>query len=93
MHLQHIRIEAVDKKGRRVKGASSKVTFTVDGPAEIAGVINGDITSEELTAGNTRRLYNGTATAILRSTGTAGKVTLTATADGLKPVKLILKTN
>ena len=93
MDLQHIRIEAVDKKGRRVKGASSKVTFTVDGPAEIAGVINGDITSEELTVGNTRRLYNGTATAILRSTGTAGKVTLTATADGLKPVKLILKNN
>ena len=93
MDLQHIRIEAVDKKGRRVKGASSKVTFTVDGPAELAGVINGDITSEELTVGNTRRLYNGTATAILRSTGAAGKVTLTATADGLRPVKLILKTN
>lgn len=93
MDLQHIRIEAVDKKGRRVKGASSKVTFTVDGPAELAGVINGDITSEELTVGNTRRLYNGTATAILRSTGAAGKVILTATADGLRPVKLILKTN
>ena len=93
MDLQHIRIEAVDKKGRRVKGASSKVTFTVDGPAELAGVIHGDITSEELTVGNTRRLYNGTATAILRSTGAAGKVTLTATADGLRPVKLILKTN
>ncbi len=93
MDLQHIRIEAVDKKGRQVKGASSKVTFTVDGPAELAGVINGDITSEELTVGNTRRLYNGTATAILRSTGAAGKVTLTATADGLRPVKLILKTN
>lgn len=91
--LQHIRVEAIDKKGRRMMGAADKVTFTVNGPAEIVGVINGDITSEELTVGNTRRLYNGTVTVILRSTDTSGKVTLTADADGLKPAKITMKTN
>ncbi|MDO4934306.1 MAG: glycoside hydrolase family 2 TIM barrel-domain containing protein, partial [Prevotella sp.] len=54
--LQHIRVSAVDKKGRRVQGEHGLLTFSVDGPAEIVGVINGDITSEELTVGNTRRL-------------------------------------
>lgn len=90
--LQHIRVSAVDKKGRRVQGEHGLLTFSVDGPAEIVGVINGDITSEELTVGNTRRLYNGTATVILRSKREAGKVTLTVTADGLKTSKLALKT-
>lgn len=92
MDLQHIRVVAVDKKGRHVKTAHDKVNFAVEGPAEIVGVINGDITSNELTVGSTRSLYNGTATVILRSKGTAGKVTLTATADGLKTAKLPLKT-
>lgn len=90
--LQHIRVSAVDKKGRRVQGEHGLLTFSVDGPAEIVGVINGDITSEELTVGNTRRLYNGTATVILRSKREAGKVTLTVTADGQKTSKLAMKT-
>lgn len=90
--LQHVRVVAVDKKGRRVQGAHGQLTFAVEGPAEIVGVINGDITSEELTVGNTRRLYNGTATVILRSNREPGKINLTVTADGLKTAKLPLKT-
>lgn len=91
--LQHIRVWAVDKKGRRVHGAQNELTFAVDGPAEIVGVINGDMTSEELTVGNKRRLYNGTATVILRSTQEAGDVNLLMTTNGLKKVKLKMETN
>lgn len=87
MDLQHVRVEAVDSKGRRVQGANNKLTFNVEGPAEIVGVINGDITSEELTVGNTRRLFNGTATVILRSTKQPGEVKLNIAADGLKGIK------
>jgi beta-galactosidase len=87
MDLQHVRVEAVDSKGRRVQGANNKLTFNVEGPAEIVGVINGDITSEELTVGNTRRLFNGTATVILRSTKQSGEVKLNIVADGLKGIK------
>lgn len=91
--LQHIRVCAVDKKGRRVQDAQNELTFAVDGPAEIVGVINGDMASEELTVGNKRRLYNGTATVILRSTQEAGDVTLLVTTNDLKKVKLKLETN
>ena len=101
--LQHVRIVALDKKGRRAVTATDEVTFSVEGNAQIVGVINGDITSNELTAGwsmvngqwsmvNTRRLFNGTCTVILRSTRQPGNVTLTATAPGLKPVKLTMTT-
>ena len=76
-----------------MQGAQNEIAFAVEGPAEIVGVINGDMTSEELTVGNKRRLYRGTATVILRSTREAGKITLTATTDGLKKAKLSFKTN
>jgi beta-galactosidase len=90
--LQHVRIVAVDKKGRRVLTAQQEVTFRVEGNAEIVGVINGDITSDEMTVGTKRSLYNGTCTVILRSTREAGPVTLTATAPGLKEVRLKMAT-
>lgn len=90
--LQHVRITAVDAKGRRDQSAKGLVNFAVEGPAEIAGVINGDITSDELSVGNSRSLYNGTCTVILRSKRALGKVTLTAKANGLKPIKLVLNT-
>lgn len=90
--LQHIRICAVDKKGRRVQGAQNELTFSVDGPADIVGVINGDMTSDELSVGNKRRLYKGAATVILRSKRDAGKVTLTVTTDNLKQVKQTFRT-
>lgn len=82
--LQHVRIQALDGKNRRDYGAFDKIKFTVDGPAEIVGVINGNISSDELTVGDTRSLYNGTCTVILRSTDEPGEVILTATAEGSK---------
>ena len=90
--LQHVRIVAVDSKGRRVQTTDQEVTFAVEGAASIVGVINGDINSDELTVGTTRRLYNGTCTVILRSTREAGDVVLSASAPGMKAVKLKLQT-
>jgi len=40
--------------------------------------------SEELYRGNTRKLFPGKALVVLRSTRTAGALTLSATAPGLK---------
>lgn len=81
--LQHVRVEAVDSKGRRDKTACQSLKFSVEGPAEIIGVINGDINSEELTVGDTRRLFNGAATVILRSRRTPGEVKLRVHSDKL----------
>ena len=65
----------------------------MDGPAEIAGVINGDMESNEMTTGNTRSLFNGKAVVILRSTREAGNVTLTVKSPNRKPVKVTMATH
>lgn len=90
--LQHIRVVATDSKGREVKTAGNMVSFKVEGPAEIVGVINGDMTSDELSVGNKRSLYDGTATVILRAKRSAGQVVVTATADGMRPAKVKTRT-
>lgn len=74
--LQHIRITATDSKGRRVWDAMQPLHFSVEGDARIVAVDNGDITSEELSVGNSRRLFRGTALVILRAGKKAGDVTL-----------------
>ena len=92
--LQHLRITAVDARGRVVPDADHTLTFSVEGPAEIAGVINGDINSEELTVGATRRLFNGKASVILRSTLTPGEITLRISPEGeIRPVSVGLSTS
>ena len=93
--LQHIRIYAVDKKGRRVWNANQQLTFEVEGDARIVATDNGNITSDELHVGNNRKLFNGSALVILRAGQTAGKVTLKVSVPGFKAqtVKLMLNSS
>lgn len=93
MDLQYISVYGVDKKGRRVYDATEEVTFEVNGAAKLIAVDNGDHKSDELFAGNQRKLYRGAALAILRATQTAGKVQVKVSASGLKSasVKLDVK--
>ncbi len=93
MDLQHVRIIAVDSKGRRVYNAQQELTFSVEGDARIVAVSNGDINSEELNCTSHRRLWNGSALVILRSGKSGGEVTLTTSTKGLKPVKTRLQAN
>ena len=90
--LQHVRIVAVDKQGRRAHTAQQELTFTVSDGAEIVAVANGDITSEESYCGHQRRLYNGVATVILRATHQASRPVLRVTTPGMKPVTVKLQT-
>ncbi|MCR5180094.1 MAG: DUF4982 domain-containing protein [Bacteroidaceae bacterium] len=89
--LQHVRVEAVDKRGRVVPTSQADIHFSVDG-ASLVAVSSGDHYSDELTCTDHRRLFEGRALAILRAGQTAGAVTLTATAEGLKTAKLKLNT-
>ncbi len=90
--LMHLRIEAVDSKGRRVPMAQDELKFEVEGDASIVAVSNGDINSDELNVTDHRRLWNGSALVILRAGKTASKITLKTSADGYKTVKTLLTT-
>lgn len=93
MDLQHVDLTLVDAKGRCIQTSDEELSFQVEGDARIVGVINGDINSDELTVGNSRRLYNGRCTVILRSGKNPGKVTLIVTSEGRRETKLKLQTS
>ena len=102
--LMHVRIYAVDKKGRRVLNmkdakAFDKLTFTVKGDANIVAVDNGNISSDELHIGKTqlektiqRNLFQGSALVILRAGNKPGKIELSVAGEKMKAKKLVLNT-
>ena len=102
--LMHVRVYAVDKKGRRVLNvkdakAFDKLTFTVKGDANIVAVDNGNIASDELHIGKTqlektiqRNLFQGSALVILRSGDKPGKIELSVAGEKMKAKKLVLNT-
>ena len=90
--LMHLRIEAIDSKGRRVPMAQDELKFAVEGDARIVAVSNGDINSEELNATDHRRLYNGSALVILRAGKSPSKITLKTTSPSFKTVTTKLQT-
>ena len=92
MDLQHVRLTAVDSKGRRVLTCQDELTFEAEGDATIVAVTNGDMNSNELNATNHRRLWQGQAMVILRSGKTPSKVTLKTTSNTFKPAIITLET-
>ena len=87
LDLQHVRIYAVDSKGRRVYSAQHELQFATEGAARIVAVSNGNIRSDELYCTDHIHLYNGSAMVILRAGRQPGSVVLTTRAEGLKPLK------
>ena len=102
--LMHVRIYAVDKKGRRVLNvkdakAFDKLTFQVKGDANIVAVDNGNIASDELHIGKTqlektiqRNFFQGSALVILRAGDKPGKIELSVAGEKIKAKKLVLNT-
>ena len=102
--LMHVRIYAVDKKGRRVLNmkdakAFDKLTITVKGDANIVAVDNGNIASDELHIGKTqlektiqRNLFQGSALVILRAGNKPGKIELSVAGEKMKARKRVLNT-
>ena len=100
--LMHVRIYAVDKKGRRVLNvkdakAFDKLTFQVKGVANIVAVDNGNISSDELHIGKKqlektiqRNLFQGSALVILRAGDKPGKIELSVAGEKMKAKKLVL---
>ena len=87
----HVRINAVDSKGRRTWSAQQKLNFTVDGDASIVAVDNGNLNSDESFTGTARSLYNGSALVILRAGTKPSNITLTVSGEEFKTQKIKLK--
>ena len=91
--LQHIRLTAVDAKGRRVLTATDELKFSVEGDARIVAVTNGDINSDELNVTDHRSLWQGSAMVILRAGQSASKITLLTSSNKYNTLKTKLETH
>ncbi len=90
--LCYILVEALDNKGTLCPLAENMVRFKVNGPAEIAGVGNGNPLSIEPFQADYRKLFYGKAMLILRTIeGKTGQVKVAAESDGLKSAEVTLQ--
>lgn len=83
--LSYILVEILDKDGNLCPWADNLVNFTVSGAGRNEGVDNGSPISLERFKDDKRKAFYGKAMLIVRSDGTEGPVTVTATSDGLAP--------
>jgi beta-galactosidase len=72
-----------DGSGLFVPTASSAVAFSVSGPGQLVGVDNGNPIDTSSYKGPSRSAFSGKVLAIVRSTGTAGTITVSASSSGL----------
>jgi len=92
LDLQHVRLTAVDNKGRRCLSYDDELEFSITGDASIVAVTNGDITTDEIATQSHVRLWQGQAMVILRSGRQASKITLTSKPKTFKDIITKLET-
>jgi beta-galactosidase len=81
-------VEITDAQGIPVPGADNGVSFRCEGAGTIAGTDNGSPISHESFRAPAHKAYNGKCLVIMKSGKEGGKMTLTATADGLQSATL-----
>ncbi len=91
--LSYVAVRLLDKDGNPAPQANNRVTFHIEGPGDIIATDNGDPTSFESFQSPSRKAFNGQCLAIIRSQkGRAGAVSVSASADGLAPAMVKLRT-
>lgn len=83
--LSFITVTVVDSVNVPVPHADDLITFTVEGPATVAGVDNGCQTSMEPFRADYRRAFNGKCLLVIKAGKEKGEVRVTAAAEGMTP--------
>ncbi|MBW6501509.1 MAG: DUF4982 domain-containing protein [Bacteroidales bacterium] len=84
--VAHVRIEVVDSEGNIVPKADNLIQFSIMGSGRLAGLENGNPSDHEPYPSEKRKVYNGLGLAILQAGKTPGKITLTASSEGVSSV-------
>ena len=90
--LSYVTVEVVDQNGNVVPTAAIPIRFTISGAGELAATGSSAPNDDSSFHAPLRKTYQGRALAILRPVGDAGKITLTAEADGLKAATIEVRT-
>lgn len=90
--LSFITVEIADKNSLMVPRSNNAIQFSIEGPGEIVATDNGDSYNMESFDSHKRDAFNGMALVIVRSkAGEKGTIVVTAKSDGLKEIKVIVK--
>ncbi len=82
--MAFLNVGVIDNKGNLCPTADNLINFKIDGPAEIAGVDNGNPVSTEPFHADYRKAFNGRCVLYLRSLeGKKGDISVTAESAGL----------
>lgn len=90
--LSYVTVEIVDDQGSVVPDATTAIRFTITGEGELAATGSAAPDDAASFRAPLRRTYQGRCLAILRPSGDAGEITLTAQADGLQPATIVIQT-
>ncbi len=89
--LIFIEITAKDEMGIPVSNARNRIKVTVNGPARLVGLDNGDSTDYESYKSNNKRMFSGKLLAIIQSTFDAGTITVSFESEGMAEKMLVLE--
>ncbi len=89
--LIFIEISVNDEMGIPVANARDRIKVTVNGPARLVGLDNGDSTDFESYKNDNKRLFSGKLLAIVQSTLDIGTITVSFEGDGLSEKMLVFE--
>jgi beta-galactosidase len=81
--LAFVTADIQDANGVFVPNGAAPVSFSVSGPGQLVGVDNGDPTDTTSYKATSRKAFSGKVLAIVRSTGAAGSIVVSASASSL----------
>ncbi|QJW89882.1 DUF4982 domain-containing protein [Spirosoma taeanense] len=90
--LSFVTVEVVDAHGQVVPDVAIPVSFQVSGKGELAAVGNANPTDMASFQQPKRTTFRGRCLAVIRPQTTSGTITLTATAAGLQPAEVVIRT-
>jgi beta-galactosidase len=88
--LAFVTLEGVDADGRLIPVETSDVTVEVTGPGQLVALGSGDPTDVTSVQDSRQKLWQGRALAIIRSSGEAGAITVTAQTTGVPAGKCVI---
>ena len=89
--LSFVIVEIVDRENNRRWDADDSVEYRIKGPGVIAGIGSADLTTTQSYQANPRRVYQGRAIVVIRSTGEPGRISLSAKAPGLRSGRTVIR--
>jgi beta-galactosidase len=92
--LCFVTVEILDQAGNPCPLADHSIQFRIEGPAEIAGVDNGNPRAMDSFQSNKVQVFYGKSMLILRTKeGEKGKVRIVASGNGLEIKEILVETN